>query len=106
MVSPTMSPNEPTVEFAPTSTFPDSLSCMLLVDRSSVDDFTIDFSCDGDDCLVLQDEFGEVNGEPVLTLTGYACEPDDDGDIEKHFCLLAVEYTITVCNEGAGTEVI
>jgi plastocyanin len=44
-----------TVEFAPTSTFPDSLS-WLLVDRSSVDDFTIDFSRDGDDGLVLQDE--------------------------------------------------
>jgi hypothetical protein len=95
-----------TVEFAPASSIPDSLSCKVLVDGSSVDEFTIDSSCDGDDGLVLQDEFGDLNGKPVMTFTGYACEPDDDGDVEEHLCFLDVEYVITICNEGAGTEVI
>jgi hypothetical protein len=50
--------------------------------------------------------FGEVKGMPVLTFTGYSCEPDDNGDVEEHLCLWVVEYFITVCNEGAGTEMI
>ena len=95
-----------TVEFAPASSIPDSLSCKVLVDGSSVDEFTNDSSFDGDDGLVLQDEFGDLNGKPVMTFTGYACEPDDDGDVEEHLCFLDVEYVITICNEGAGTEVI
>jgi hypothetical protein len=94
------------VDFGPANTIPVFLSCQVLVDGSSVEEFTIDSSCDGDDGLVLQDEFGEVDGEPVLTFTGYACEPDDDGDVEEHLCFLDVEYVITICNEGAGTEVI
>ena len=94
------------LDFGPANTIPVSLLCQVLVDGSSVEEFTIDSSCDGDDGLVLQDEFGEVDGEPVLTFTGYACEPDDDGDVEEHLCFLDVEYVITICNEGAGTEVI
>jgi hypothetical protein len=81
------------VEFGPTSTIPDSLSCIVLIDGSTVEDLTIDSSCDGDDGLVLQDEFGDIDGQPVLTFTGYACEPDGDGEVEEHFCLLDVKYT-------------
>jgi hypothetical protein len=56
-----------------------------------VEDFTVDTSCDGDNGLVLQDEFGDIDGEPVLTFTGYECEPDGGGEVEEHFCLLDVE---------------
>jgi hypothetical protein len=93
-------------EFGPASTIPDSLSCQVLVSGSAVEEFSIDSSCDGDDGLVLQDEFGDLDGKPVLTFTGYACESDSDGDVEEHSCFLVVEYAITICNEGSGTEEI
>jgi hypothetical protein len=33
----------------------------------------------GDNGFVLQDVFGDIDGKPVLTFTGYVCEPDGDG---------------------------
>jgi hypothetical protein len=89
------------VEFGPANTIPSSLACSVIVGANIVEDFTIDSTCDGDNGLVLQDVFGDIDGKPVLTFTGYACEPDGDGNVEDHFCLLIVEYTITICNEGA-----
>jgi hypothetical protein len=88
------------VEFGPASTIPDALLCSVIVGGSTVDEFIIDSSCDGDDGLVLQDVFGEIDGEPVLTFTGYTCEPDGDGDVEEYFCFLDVEYSILLCNVG------
>jgi hypothetical protein len=41
-----------------------------------------------------------------LTFAGHACRVDESGDVEEHFCLGEVEYTITICNEGAGVEMI
>jgi hypothetical protein len=50
-----------------------------------VDEFTIDSSCDGDNGLVVQDRLCDISGESVLTFTGYACEPNDDDDVEEQF---------------------
>jgi hypothetical protein len=100
-----LSPGD-SVEFCPAASIPISLSCSVIVDGISIDDFTIDFSCDGDTGLVLKDELGDIDGEPVLAFTGYSCDADDDGNVEDHFCFLDVEYTITICDVGAGTEEI
>jgi hypothetical protein len=48
---------------------------------------------DAYDGLVRQDEFGDIDGQPVQTFLGYACEPDGDGEVEEHFRLLDVNYT-------------
>jgi hypothetical protein len=48
--------------------------------------------------------FDEIDRTPVLTFAGCAYEPDGDGNVEDRFCLLDMEYAITICN--AGTEEI
>jgi hypothetical protein len=73
------------VNIGPAPTLRDSLSCIVLLNRSAV-------------------VFGAIDGEPVWTFVGHACKADESGDVEDHFCLGEVEYTITICNEGAGVE--
>jgi hypothetical protein len=40
--------------------------------------------------------FDEIDGTPVLTFAGCAYETDGDGNVEAHFCLLDVEFTIAI----------
>jgi hypothetical protein len=44
-----------------------------------VKDFTINSSFDDDNGLVLQDAFGDIDGNPVLTFTENTFEPNGDG---------------------------
>jgi hypothetical protein len=61
-------------EFGPAALSPDSLSCTVIFDGGVVEGCIINSSCDGD-----YDVLGGINGKPVLTFTGSACEPDGDG---------------------------
>lgn len=81
---------------AGTGCIPDTLSVTISVPTGEVTQtFTVDAQCDGGRGLILVEDYGAFKS------TGYSCDATD-----VHNCDQAVQYGLSVCNEGSEQETV